>query len=59
MNYVIPQINAAAWLMQVADFFISVFNTIFNFPVLRFFLALLLFALIVAMFIYAGKTVAK
>lgn len=59
MNYVIPEINASAWLLQVADFFISVFNTVFNFPVLRFFLVLLLFVLIVSLFIYAARTAGK
>lgn len=59
MNYYIPAVNASAWLLQVADFFISVFNTVFNFPVLRFFLALLLFVLIVSLFAYAAKTAGK
>ena len=59
MNYVIPEINASAWLLQIADFFISVFNTVFNFPVLRFFLVLLIFALIVSLFIYAARTAGK
>lgn len=59
MNYVIPEINASAWLLQVADFFISVFNTVSNFPVLRFFLVLLLLALIVSLFVYAGRTASK
>lgn len=59
MGYVIPQINAAAWLLQAADFFITVFNAIFGVPVLRFFLGLLLFALIVSLFVYATRTAGK
>ena len=59
MNYVIPEINAGTWLLQVADLFSSVVNAILNFPVLCFFLGVLLFALIVSLFIQASKTAGK
>ena len=56
MSYVIPEINVGAWLLQVADLFNSVVNAILNFPVLCFFLGLLLFALIVWLFFFAVRT---
>ena len=59
MNYVIPEINAGAWLLQVADLFSSVVNAILGVSILRFFMVFLLFVLIVSLFVLASKEAAK
>lgn len=59
MNYVIPEINASAWLFQVLDLFDSTLQAIIGFPILCVFIGLVLFLVILTLFSLLCKTPGK
>ena len=59
MNYVIPEINASAWLLQVLDLFDSTLQAIIGFPILCVFIGLVLFLVILTLFSLLCKTPGK